>query len=181
MSEIENLSPEDQYKKYSEFLDTKLKLDKFKLEEKLIQIKLKINDYESVIDYINAQAIAQKLNLQSDKNEQKSQQQLLQQVQKQPKINIDIGSQFYMKAKVIEPQKIILDVGLNCFVELTFQEALPIIKKNIQNLNIKKKQYISDMAHVDANIKAFEATLDQLQQENLKQTQAQQIQQQFKR
>lgn len=68
------------------------------------------------------------------------------------KTKVDLGCNFYMQAFVSDPTKILINVGLNHFVEFTLSEGLVVIKKQVDFLNkrvdILKDQSAQTKAHI---------------------------------
>lgn len=79
------------------------------------------------------------------------------------KTKVDLGCNFYAKAKVKNPQKVFVDVGLGLFVELTHVEALNFIEKRTKSLDEKVEKLTQESSKIKANIKLVLHGLRELQ------------------
>ena len=79
------------------------------------------------------------------------------------KTKVDLGCNFYCQARVPDPTKIFVSVGLGFFVELTLDEALEFISKKDGELGKEADKLTSDCAKLKANIKLVIGGLQELQ------------------
>ncbi|EAS00800.2 prefoldin subunit (macronuclear) [Tetrahymena thermophila SB210] len=127
--------------KYESFLNSRLKIDLNKAyrRKEIYQMRLR--------DYIETEMFIQKAeSIQGDSI----------------KMKLDLGHQFFANAEIENKDKIVLDVGLGVFVELTYKEAKDIIfQQKIELERLIRKADI-DIVDIKTNIKIFENTLNQL-------------------
>ncbi|CAD8166865.1 unnamed protein product [Paramecium pentaurelia] len=135
MTEIEQLNDE-QIIKYQTF-HKKLRIDMEKALQKLKQLQIKQDDYQLVTEYI--------------KN---------QKGQSQTKMNV--GANTFLNVELINPKLITLDIGMNIFVELNFQEANNIITKQLQTLSFKIEEQNKTILGVQQYIDQVEKILLQV-------------------
>merc|ERR1712203_294365 len=62
------------------------------------------------------------------------------------KTKVDLGCNFYCQARVQDPTKIFVSVGLGFFLELSLDEALEFIKKKDTELSKEANKLTSDCA-----------------------------------
>ena len=79
------------------------------------------------------------------------------------KTKFDLGCNFYCQARVPDPTKIFVSVGLGFFVELTLDEALEFIRKKDGELGKEADKLTADCAKLKANIKLVIGGLQELQ------------------
>jgi prefoldin alpha subunit len=79
------------------------------------------------------------------------------------KTKVDLGCNFYVQARVPDPNKIFLEVGLGFFVELSLAEALKVIGKRTEVLEKEAERLSSDSCKIKANIKLTLEGLRELQ------------------
>ena len=80
------------------------------------------------------------------------------------KTKVDLGCNFYCQARVADPTKIFVAVGLGFFLELSLDEALEFIKKKDTELSKEAIKLTNDCAKLKANIKLVIGGLQELQQ-----------------
>merc|ERR1712179_100283 len=80
------------------------------------------------------------------------------------KTKVDLGCNFYCQARIPDPTKIFVSVGLGFFLELSLDEALEFIKKKDTELSKEANKLTSDCAKLKANIKLVIGGLQELQQ-----------------
>ena len=80
------------------------------------------------------------------------------------KTKVDLGCNFYCQARVADPTKIFVSVGLGFFLELSLDEALEFIKKKDKELSKEAIKLTNDCAKLKANIKLVIGGLQELQQ-----------------
>uniref|UniRef100_A0A1B6CV90 Prefoldin subunit 5 n=1 Tax=Clastoptera arizonana TaxID=38151 RepID=A0A1B6CV90_9HEMI len=70
----------------------------------------------------------------------------------QMKIQVDIGSNFYMQAKISDPKTIYIDIGLKTYLECTLEEAVQLIdlrtKLLFEIINKLQEQSANTKAHI---------------------------------
>ncbi|KAF9977349.1 hypothetical protein BGZ73_006218 [Actinomortierella ambigua] len=77
---------------------------------------------------------------------------------KEMKTQVDIGSNFYVQAKVPDTKYIYINVGFGFHAQLTLDEALTFITKKEKHLHRKAEAYTEKAAKIKANIQlVFEA------------------------
>ena len=79
------------------------------------------------------------------------------------KTKVDLGCNFYCQARVPDPTKIFVSVGLGFFVELTLDEALKFISKKDGELGKEADKLTANCAKLKANIKLVIGGLQELQ------------------
>ena len=82
------------------------------------------------------------------------------------KTKVDLGCNFYCQARVTDPSKICISVGLGFFLEMTLDEALKYLDKKDADLGKDAKKLTSDCAKLKANIKLVLGGLRELQNIN---------------
>lgn len=107
--------------------------------------------YEEIAEYVQLENVIQTI---QDNNL----------VEEGLKTKMDIGCNFYMQAFVPDPSKILLDIGLGCFVEFTLSEALIVIKRRVNLLNKKVDILTDQSATTKATIKLVLHGIQELQQ-----------------
>ena len=80
------------------------------------------------------------------------------------KTKVDLGCNFYCQARIPDPTKIFVSVGLGFFLELTLDEALKFINKKDAELGKEADKMTTDCAKLKANIKLVIGGLQELQQ-----------------
>jgi len=80
------------------------------------------------------------------------------------KTKVDLGCNFYCQARVPDPTKVCVAVGLGFFVELTLDEALTFISKKDADLNKQAEKLSRECARLKAHIKLVIGGLQELQQ-----------------
>ena len=79
------------------------------------------------------------------------------------KTKVDLGCNFYCQARVADPTRICVAVGLGFFVELTLEEALRFLDKKDAELGSQAARLTEDCAKLKANIKLVLGGLRELQ------------------
>ena len=82
------------------------------------------------------------------------------------KTKVDLGCNFYCQARVTDPSKICISVGLGFFLEMTLDEALKYLDKKDADLGKDAEKLTSDCAKLKANIKLVLGGLRELQNIN---------------
>ncbi|KAF9417835.1 hypothetical protein BGZ94_009855 [Podila epigama] len=72
---------------------------------------------------------------------------------KEMKTQVDIGSNFYVQAKIPDTQYIYVSVGFGFYTQLTLDEALTFISKKETQLNKKAEVYTQKASKIRAHIK----------------------------
>eukprot|EP01016_Furgasonia_blochmanni_P052134 TRINITY_DN8283_c0_g1_i14.p1 TRINITY_DN8283_c0_g1~~TRINITY_DN8283_c0_g1_i14.p1 ORF type:complete len:172 (-),score=17.24 TRINITY_DN8283_c0_g1_i14:164-679(-) len=129
------------FSKYQDFLQSQLKTDLQSLQEYKNECEIKIRDYQEISEWINALDDT-----------------------KEPKAYVDLGCSFFMKAEILHPDRIYLDVGLGFFAEVTTKEAKPIIDIRLRHLKQKLQTTREKITDVQARIKFFEEALERIMQ-----------------
>ena len=76
---------------------------------------------------------------------------------------VDLGCNFYAKAKVKNPQKVFIDIGFGFYLELSHDEALAFIEKKTKLLDQKTTKLTEESSKIKANIKVVLHGLRELQ------------------
>lgn len=79
------------------------------------------------------------------------------------KTMVDLGANFYAQARVPDPSRVFVAVGLGFFVEFTVQEALGFIDKKVAMLTEKSQQLTEQATQIKARIKLVLEGLEELQ------------------
>ncbi|CAG8573249.1 53_t:CDS:2 [Diversispora eburnea] len=66
---------------------------------------------------------------------------------------VDLGSNFYVQAKVPDTTYIYINVGFGFHVQLTLDEAIAFIEKKEAMLQKRSNKYTQDIAKINAHIK----------------------------
>ena len=69
------------------------------------------------------------------------------------KTKVDLGQNFYVKARVKNPQKVFVDIGFGMFLEMNQTEALEYIEKKSKFLNEKADNLTKESVKIKASIK----------------------------
>jgi len=132
-------------KKYETFLNDQLRPDLKSVLEDRDKIYEDISEYSALKNSIEA--------IQSAGDE----------LPKPLKIKTDLGSNFYVRANVPNPENIFLDVGLGFFLELSLSEALVFIEKKVKLLEEKSNLLTEQSLTIKANIKLILHGLREIQ------------------
>ena len=89
-------------------------------------------------------------------------QQLIDQKQRTLKTMVDLGSSFYMQAKVPDTSHIFVDVGLGFHAELTLEEAVNLCVQRETHYKTAAFSLTERIAHTKARIKLVAAALDEM-------------------
>ena len=87
------------------------------------------------------------------------------------KTKVELGCQFYCQARVEDPTKICVSVGLGFFLELTLEEALQFLEKKDRALSKEADRLTEDCSQLKANIKLVLGGLRELQNIDLREPQ----------
>ena len=82
------------------------------------------------------------------------------------KTKVDLGCNFYCQARIPEPSKICVSVGMGFFVEMTLDEALKFLDKKDAELCKDADKLTEECAKLKANIKLVLGGLRELQNIN---------------
>ncbi|XP_072343937.1 protein UXT isoform X2 [Scyliorhinus torazame] len=82
---------------------------------------------------------------------------------KELKMDVDLGCNFYVQAKVPDTSVIFVSVGYGFFVELTFAEALRFIERKSLQLTGFAEKLSKDSAKIKGNIRMVLEALCELQ------------------
>ena len=121
--------------KYEEFLNDKLRPDLKACLEERDNIYAEIAEYSSLKKSIEALKIAD-----------------LPQ-EKPLKTKVDLGQNFYVKARVTNPQKVCVDIGFGMFLEMNHTEALEFIENKSKFLQDKADNLTKESVKIKASIK----------------------------
>jgi len=133
----------DKVRKYEAFLNDHLKPDLKALQEARDRVYSEIADFEALKKSI---LVARELE------------------EGQPlKAKVDLGCNFYAQARVDDPRRIFVEVGLGFFVELTLEEALKFADKRVKRLEETAEKLTDKACGVKASIKLTLEALRELQ------------------
>lgn len=76
---------------------------------------------------------------------------------------VDLGANFYAQARVMDPSRVFVAVGLGFFVEFTIDEALGFIDKKVALLTGKTNELTEQATQIRARIKLVLEGLEELQ------------------
>ena len=138
---------QEKVKKYETFLNDQLRPDLKSVLEDRDKIYEDISEYSALKNSIEAI-------LQSASDDV---------LPKPLKIKTDLGSNFYVRANVPNPENIFLDVGLGFFLELSLSEALAFIEKKVKLLEQKSNLLTEQSLSIKANIKLIIHGLREIQ------------------
>lgn len=79
------------------------------------------------------------------------------------KTKVDLGCNFYVQARVPDPSRVFVEVGLGFFVELGLDEALAFAQRKAGALEGQADRLTGDACKVKANIKLTQEGLRELQ------------------
>ncbi|XP_051865820.1 protein UXT [Pristis pectinata] len=127
---------------YEAFVNDVLKRDLKKVLEQRDEV------YEQIAQYLQLKNVIERV--------QESEEQRL-------KMEVDLGCNFYVQAKVPDVSKIFLLVGYGFYVELTLPEALRFIEKKSQHLTEVAEKLSKDSAKIKGNIRMVLEALCELQ------------------
>ena len=121
--------------KYEEFLNDKLRPDLKACLEERDNIYAEIAEYSSLKKSIEALKIADLP------------------LEKPLKTKVDSGQNFYVKARVTNPQKVCVDIGFGMFLEMNHTEALEFIENKSKFLQDKADNLTKESVKIKASIK----------------------------
>ena len=90
-------------------------------------------------------------------------QQMLDNIGEDAKAMVDLGANFYARAKIPDASRVMICVGLGYYVEFTRNEAKIFIAKKVDHLNIKGKQLTEQGTEINARIQLVLEGLRELQ------------------
>lgn len=134
---------EEKIREFEEHIQNKLKVDL----EKLLQIRER--QYFELSTYLELRN-----NIELLKNNQL----------KEIKTMIDLGSHFYVKAKVFDTSRIYVHVGLGFHVEFTLDEALKFIDVKEKHINIYIEELTKKINKIRAQINYMYQGIKELKQ-----------------
>ena len=82
------------------------------------------------------------------------------------KIKVDLGCNFYCQARIHDPSKILISVGLGFFLEMTLEESLTFLDKKDKELDKAAEALTQECAKLKVNIKLVLGDLRELQNIN---------------
>jgi len=138
-------SLQTQITKYEYFIEVVLKGDLQRITNEFEKIS------ERVVEYMNIKSTIKNI----QKNDVKT-----------FKSMSDIGSNLYVKCVVPNAETVFLDIGLNCIVQLTLNEAVMFLEQRIQMYNQTLESLIENSSKVKAHIKLILNLIDQLKSVN---------------
>ncbi|KAJ1336752.1 prefoldin, alpha subunit [Batrachochytrium salamandrivorans] len=91
----------------------------------------------------------------------------IQVIQKQPGGNLksmmNVGCDFFMKAQIPDTSKIILNVGLNVFVEMSLEEAVKFLEIREKQLECQTEKLTSKASEIRAHIKLVLKAIEEVE------------------
>ena len=148
------------------YLFTSIKMSGAALQEKVTKYEQFLNerlrtDLRAVLDHRDA--------IYSDMAEYLQLRNVLEKTQKLSitegglKTMVDLGANFYAQARVPDPSRVFVAVGLGFFVEFTIQEALSFIDKKTLLLTDDSQKLTEQATQIRARIKVVLEGLEELQ------------------
>ncbi|KAI9355122.1 Prefoldin subunit-domain-containing protein [Zopfochytrium polystomum] len=83
------------------------------------------------------------------------------------KMMVDVGSDFFMQAKVTKTDEIFVNVGLDCHLQMTMSEALSFIDVREKQLQKRAEQKTDKASRIKAHIKFMLAALQELLEDDV--------------
>ncbi|KAJ3035045.1 hypothetical protein HDV00_004371 [Rhizophlyctis rosea] len=134
---------EAQIRKFEDFINQRLRVD----------LKAALDTREKVLELISKHLqLKEQLELIKSDNLTKM------------KTLVDIGSQFFMQAKIPDTSKVYIKVGLNYSVEMTIDEGLAFIEKKEKSLHKQAETQTQRISQIKAHIQLILDTMRQLQE-----------------
>ena len=90
-------------------------------------------------------------------------QQIIDNIGDDAKAMIDLGANFYARAKIPDASRVMVCIGLGLYVEFTREEAKTFIAKKVDHLNTKSKQLTEQGTEINARIQLVLEGLRELQ------------------
>ncbi len=128
---------------YEEFLNERLRSDMEKVlsqREELCGEIAEYNQLKSTVELLMSQGPAKPL-----------------------KTMVDLGCNFYARAKVEDPSRIFVSIGLGFHLEMKFDEAIDFIDSKVSKLTERSNQLSEQAALINGRIKLVMETLRELQ------------------
>eukprot|EP00118_Oscarella_pearsei_P020086 m.216396 g.216396 ORF g.216396 m.216396 type:complete len:144 (+) comp39867_c0_seq3:405-836(+) len=132
---------EDKVVQYETFVNDVLKRDLKRTHDQRDAVLLQLTEYNKLRELL--------CNIKCDDREMKTQ--------------IDLGCNFYAQARVNDPSRIFLSIGLGCYVEMTHDEALSYMEKKEAQLKKRCSDLIRQSAYIQAQIKLVLEGLNEIQ------------------
>jgi prefoldin subunit 5 len=146
-----NEIPKDKVEAYEQFVNEKLKTDL----KNVLQAQESI--YSDIAEYLQIKDTIEKI---TSINEEGS-------VNIKPlETKIDLGCNFYAKAKTDNVSRIYIAIGYGFHLEMSFNEALKFIEKKVKILNNLADEYSIKASEIKANIKFVLEGLKEIQNLN---------------
>ena len=82
------------------------------------------------------------------------------------KTKVDLGCNFYCQARIQEPGRICVSIGLGFFLEMTLDEALEFLDRKDEELSKEAERLTEDCAKLKANVKIVLGGLREIQNIN---------------
>lgn len=79
------------------------------------------------------------------------------------KTMVDIGCNFYAKARVCDCSRIIVSIGLGFYLEMELREAVDYVDKRVERLTAEADKLSEQASQINARIKMVLGALDELQ------------------
>jgi prefoldin alpha subunit len=85
----------------------------------------------------------------------------LQSVEKNHEIVIQIGTNAYARAKIIEPDKMIIPIARDIFIEKTLEESIKIMEKQLEAANKIRAELIQSFKDKSEKIQEIKSQFNQ--------------------
>ena len=131
--------------RYEEFLNERLRSDL----QKVLQLKEEV--YRDVAEFTQLKAIVELLIKESRKDN------------KAHKTMVDLGCNFYAKAKIEDCSTIFIAIGLGFHLEMKLEEAVNFIEEKITQLDTKAGRLSEKASQINGRIKMVMEALGELQ------------------
>jgi len=131
--------------RYEEFLNERLRSDL----QKVLQLKEDV--YKDIADFTQLKAVLDLLISECKKGN------------KTHKTMVDLGCNFYTKAKIEDCSTIFIAIGLGFHLEMTLEEAVSFIEEKMSQLNHKADRLSDQASQINGRIKMVMETLRELQ------------------
>lgn len=79
------------------------------------------------------------------------------------KTMVDLGCNFYAKARVRDYSRIIVSIGLGFYLEMELREAVEYVDKRVERLTVEADKLSEEASQINARIKVVLGALDELQ------------------
>ncbi|XP_067930233.1 protein UXT homolog [Watersipora subatra] len=134
----------DKIRKFEEFVNERLRVDLVKVMESREKVA------EQLAHYLQLEALIEQLQISNVPGEPL-------------RTQVDLGCNFYAQAKVSDPSRICICIGMGYYVEFTLAEALLHIARRRKSLNQAADKLAMESAKIKAHIKTVLEGLREMQ------------------